>query len=116
MIDEALILSKTHAGTGVYSHILRQGHPDEVVMKISGRDCGICRNPLAGDSETLHICIERLQPELKLSPEKAMHHDLSGTVPDGDCFDFAARYYGLTGQPLLDKLAAELYRKSTLTR
>ncbi len=111
MIDEALILSKTHAGTGVYSHILRQGHPDEVVMKISGRDCGICRNPLAGDSETLHIWIERLQPELKLSPEKAMHHDLSGTVPDGDCFDYAARYYGLTGQPLLDKLAAELYIK-----
>ena len=34
------ILSKTHYGLGIYSHILRQYYPDEVVLKLVERDCG----------------------------------------------------------------------------
>ncbi len=109
MITEELILSKCHYGTGIYSHIMREHHPDEVVMHISGRDCGVCRNPLNQDCATLHVWTEKINPDLPLSLEIAKHHDEEQAIPDGDCFDFAALYYGLEGQALLDKLAEELH-------
>ena len=110
MINRADILDKTLYGTGVYGLILREKFPeDKVVMNVVGRDCGNCRNPFDNGNPTLHIWRERLHPEEKLSDELSYHHDLSGTIPDGDCFDFAERYYGLQGQGLLELLNDKLY-------
>lgn len=110
MLSKEDILRKTHYGTGIYSAILQEHFPeDEVVMRIVGRDCGLCRNLYAGGSNTLHIWHESINPDEKLSLEIARHHDMSGTVPDGDCFDFAARHYGLEGQDLLEKIKEDLF-------
>lgn len=110
MISREDILRKSHYGTRIYSHILRENYPeDEVVMRIVGRDCGLCRNPYASGEKTLHVWHEKIHPEEKLSMEIARHHDESGTIPDGDCFDFAARYYGLEGEELLQRINADLY-------
>lgn len=104
------ILSKTSYGVNVYAHILRQFFPeDEVVMKVVGRDCGVCRNPFDNGKSTLKIWIEKKEPGKVMSPEWACHRDLSETVPDGDCFDFARRYYHLDGQPLYRRISDDLY-------
>lgn len=109
MLNRADILRKTLYGTGIYSHILKERFPeDEVVMRVVGRDCGNCRNPFDDGKPTLHIFREKLHPEEKLSDELCYHHDLSGTIPDGDCFEFAERYYGLHDQELLEFLNKEL--------
>lgn len=110
MLSREDILRKSHYGTRIYSHILRAEYPlDEVVMRIVGRDCGLCRNPYADGRKTLHIWHEKIHPEEKLSLEIARHHDESGTIPDGDCFDFAARYYNLEGQELLQRINEALF-------
>ena len=50
------ILKKTHYGLNIYSHILRNEYPDdEIIMKVIGRDCGLCRNPFNNGSYTLKI-------------------------------------------------------------
>ncbi len=108
MVTKESILAKTHYGTGIYSHILRQFYPGQTVMHITGRDCGYCRNPWHCDEPTLHIWIEKLHPEQNLSEELSHHEDLMGYIEPGDCFDFAARYWELEGQPLLDKINEEL--------
>ena len=109
MINRESILSRTHYGTNIYSHILRQFYPGESVMYIVGRDCGICRNPFNNGDATLHIWMEKIHPEQKLSEEISRHHDSSGTIPDGDCFDFAQLYWNKAGQDLLNTINEELY-------
>lgn len=109
MINRESILSRTHYGTNIYSHILRQFYPGESVMYIVGRDCGICRNPFNNGDATLHIWMEKIHPEQKLSEEISRHHDSSGTIPDGDCFDFAQFYWNKAGQELLNTINEELY-------
>ncbi len=109
MISKEAILAKTHYGTGIYSHILRQFYPGETVMKISGRDCGICRNPFADGNETLHVWTEKIHPEQKLSDEIARHKDQFDAIPEGDCFDFAKLYWKKDGQDLLIAINENLY-------
>ena len=45
MINRKNILDKTLYGAGIYSHIIREHFPDEIVMHVKGRDCGVIRNP-----------------------------------------------------------------------
>lgn len=104
MINRNTILSRTLYGADIYSHIIREKFPDEIVMTVKGRDCGIIRNPFQDWKPSLKIDIIRLNPEKKLSDELAVHHDLSDTIPDGDALDFAQRYYGKSGQFLLEHL------------
>lgn len=108
MITRNTILNRTHHGTGIYSHYMRQNYPDRIVMHIKGRDCGNCPNPFDEGKECLHVWFEKIYPEKKLSPEISRHHDLSGHIPDGDCFDFAALITGKTGQELLEQIDADL--------
>ena len=54
-IDRHTLLSRTLWGVDIYAHILRMFYPNETVIKVTGRDCGICRNPFAGGGKTLHI-------------------------------------------------------------
>jgi hypothetical protein len=58
-ISKESILRKTHYGLTIYSHILQLYYPDEVVIKLKERDCGLCRNPFNSNKETLHIFIHK---------------------------------------------------------
>ena len=104
------ILSKTSYGVNIYAHVLRQFFPeDDVLIKVVGRDCGVCRNPFDEGKRSLKIWIEKEEPGKVMPPEWACHQDLSGAVPDGDCFDFARRYYRLEGQQLYRKISEDLF-------
>ena len=108
MIMKIDILNATHYGLGIYAHILRVYYPNETVLHLVGRDCGLCRNPFANGEPNLHIWIEKSNPEDSTSDECAHHHDTSGTIPDGDAFTFAEQHYHLTGDALLEKIAEEM--------
>ena len=108
-INRESVLRKTHWGVDIYAHILRQFYPGEIVMKVTGRDCGIVRNPFAGGIQSLHIWYDKNDPSLKLSDETAHHKDQFGAIPDGDALDFAELYYNQSGQELLETLNREMY-------
>lgn len=108
-INRQTILRKTLWGADIYCHILRKYYPDETVMHIAGRDCGLIRNPFADGKSTLKVDIIKLHPEQKLSDECAYHRDTAGILPDGDALDFAALHYHQTGQQLLDTLNKEMH-------
>lgn len=108
-IDKATLLRRTMWGVDIYAHILRKFYPDETVIKVVGRDCGISKNPFAGGARTLHIWFQRNNPEGQLSEETAYHRDLFGAIPDGTALDFAELYYHLSGQELLNTLNREMY-------
>lgn len=108
-IDKQAILHRTHYGIGIYSHILRECFPDdEVVMRLSGRDCGLCRNPFAEGASTLHIFIEKSDPANAMSAEYAKHTTTDHSIPDGDAFAFAELHYHQSGEELLATLNREL--------
>lgn len=108
-IDKQAVLHRTHYGIGIYSHILRECFPeDEIVMRLSGRDCGLCRNPFAEGVSTLHIFIEKSDPTNAMSAEYAKHTTTDHSIPDGDAFDFAELHYHQSGEELLATLNREL--------
>jgi hypothetical protein len=131
-ISKESILNKTHYGLGVYSHILRLYYPDEVVLRLVKRDCGLCRNPFNANKETLHIWIEKTDPKDVTSKEFARHSDSEiscqraqssnsfETMPSaaeivkqnaitaGDAFDFAELHYKQNGNELLQTINKEL--------
>ena len=108
-IDKQAILDRTNYDINIYAHILREYFPDdEVVMHISGRDCGLCRNPFADGASTLHIWIEKSNPADALSAEFARHSANDNSIPDGDVFSFAELHYHQSGDELLTTLNREL--------
>ena len=109
MINRQTVLGKTLYGADIYSHIVREHFPNDIVMHVKGRDCGVIRNPFHDWEPCLKVDIIRLDPEKKLCDELAVHHDLSGTIPDGDALEFAERYYGKSGQFLLEHLNKEMH-------
>ena len=108
-INRESVLRKTHWGVDIYAHILRRFYPGEIVMEMTGRDCGIVRNPFAGGVQTLHIWYDKNDPSVRLSDETAHHKDQFGAIPDGDALDFAEMYYHQSGQELLETLNREMY-------
>jgi hypothetical protein len=109
MVSKEMILSKTHYGLNIYSHILRLYYPDEIVMRLVGRDCGLCRNPFNASKETLHIWIEKTDPKNAMSAEFALHEDSENAVPAGNAFDFAELHYKQQGEELLKTINKELF-------
>lgn len=110
MMTKTDILLATHYGLGIYAHILRQYYPNETVLHLTGRDCGLCRNPFANDEPTLHIWLVPPRPaDDGGAMEEARHEDLSSTIPDGDAFTFAEQHYHLSSDDLLAKLEEELH-------
>ncbi len=108
-INKEAILSKTHYGLKIYSHILRFYYPDEVVLRLVGRDCGLCRNPFNANKETLHIFIEKENVLNNVfDKELARHEDGANAIPAGDAFDFAELHYKQSGNNLLQTLNKEL--------
>ena len=115
-IDKQTLLKKTMWGVDIYAHILRKFYPDEAVIKVVGRDCGICKNPFAGGARTLHIWFQRNNPEGQLSEETAYHKDQFGAIPEGTALDFAELYYKQSGQELLNTLNREMYLNLDMQR
>ncbi|KAA6303269.1 MAG: hypothetical protein EZS26_000538 [Candidatus Ordinivivax streblomastigis] len=109
MVSKESILSKTHYGLTIYSHILRLYYPDDVVLHLVERDCGLCRNPFNLDKETLHIWIEKTDPTNVMSAEFACHEDNENAIPAGDAFRFAELHYKQQGDELLQTLNKELH-------
>jgi len=110
MISKEIILSKTHYGLGIYSHILRLYYPDEVVLRLVERDCGLCRNPFNSNKETLHVFIEKENVlGNSLDREFARHEDSENAIPAGNAFDFAELHYKQQGDELLQTLNKEMF-------
>jgi hypothetical protein len=108
-ISKESILSKTHYGLTIYSHILRLYYPDDVVLHLVERDCGTSRNPFNSDKETLHIWIEKTDPKNAMSAEFARHEDSENAIPAGDAFGFAELHYKQSGEELLKTLNREMF-------
>lgn len=98
-INEKNILDKTHYGLGIYAHILRQFYPDESVISLSGRKCKPAPNPFINGEKTLNIYNQDWV---------FVFEDTSDSNFKGNPFDFAARYYNLSGSELLQKLNEDL--------
>jgi len=110
MVSKEEILSKTHYGLTIYSHILRLYYPDDVVFTLKGRDCGLCRNPFNANRETLHIFIEKENVlGNALDKEFARHEDSENAIAAGDAFSFAELHYKQSGNELLQTLNKELF-------
>ncbi len=100
MITEKQILQKTHYGLNIYSKILQQSFPnDEIVIKLSGKQCKPAKNPFNNNRSTLHI----FQQESVF-----LFNDVELKNFSGNPFDFAQKYYKLQGDELLQKLNEEL--------
>ena len=108
-INREAILNKTLYGLKIYSHILRLYYPDEVVLRLVGRDCGLCRNPFNSNKKTLHIWIEKTDLTNAMSKEFARHSDSENAITAGDAFGFAELHYKQSGAELLQTLNKELY-------
>jgi hypothetical protein len=78
------ILEKSHYGINIFAYVLRQFYPDTTVLSLSGRTCGITRNPFNEDKETLSIRIEN---------GYAIYTDTEQKSLEGDAFDFATQYF-----------------------
>ncbi len=111
-INKEAILSKTHYGLTIYSHILRLYYPNEVILRLVERDCGLCRNPFNSNKKTLHIWIEKIDPTNAMSKEFARHSDSENAIPAGDAFDFAELHYKQQGEKLLLQKQQHLSPKS----
>lgn len=103
-ISKEGILSKTHYGLIIYSHILQLYYPDEVVLRLVGRDCGTSRNPFNSNKETLHIFIQKEES----GKEFARHEDSVNAIPAGNAFDFAELHYKQQNNELLQTLNKEM--------
>ncbi len=102
ILSKAQILSETNSGLGIYSYILRQFYPREVVLRMKGKVSIPTKNPYNYDHPTLKISVV---------DGVAKHTDSEGSIPDGDVFLFASRFYSLHGTDLLWKIAEDLNLK-----
>lgn len=110
IISKQAILDKTHYGLTIYSHILRQYYPNEIVIKLIKRNCGLCRNPFNANKKTLHIWIEKENILGNvLDKELACHEDNENAIPLGNAFDFAELHYKQQGNELLQTLNKEMF-------
>ena len=91
-ISREAILDKTHYGLKIYAYVLRQYYPNQTVLSVKGRDCGITRNPFNGGKETLRIHIDGII---------ATHRDTELEAFKGDVFDFAQYHFRITDEERL---------------
>ncbi|WP_430468410.1 BT4734/BF3469 family protein [Winogradskyella ouciana] len=100
-ISREAILDKTHNGLKIYAYVLRQYYPNQTVLSVKGRDCGITRNPFNGGKETLRIHIDGII---------ATHRDTELEAFKGDVFDFAQYHFRITDEEdLYQKINQELH-------
>ena len=101
-ISKEAILSKTHYGLNIYSHILQNYYQGAIVLSLSGRTCAPARNPFNNDKPTLQVFIEKENVlDNVYDKEFASHRDSENAIPAGDAFDFAELHYKQQGEELL---------------
>lgn len=100
MIKEKDILGKTHYGLNIYSHILRKYYPEETVLRLSGKECDLAKNPFNENKLTLKL----INVDWVF-----LYNDLEIGNFKGNPFDFAALHYKSTGDELLEKLNKEMH-------
>jgi hypothetical protein len=103
------ILSKTHYGLKIYSHVLRLYYPDEVVMRLVERDCGLCRNPFNINKKTLHVFVVTENGLGNSFDKELARRDSVFAIPAGDAFGFAELHYKQQGDELLQTLNREMF-------
>ena len=99
MITKNDILQATHHGLDIFSNILGRYYPVQVVLQQVGNECKPTRNPFNNDKETLLI---------SLQDDVFCCRDAELDQFKGTAFDFAANFYGLQGDKLLEKINLEL--------
>ena len=99
-LTEQDLLDKTHCGLGIYAFILRKYYEGETVLHLSGRICKPTKNPFRNDSLTL--IVEEMEGRFYF--RDSAHENFKG-----DPFDFAAMYFNLHGQELLQRLNQEMH-------
>lgn len=100
VINRKDILSKTHYGLNIYSYVLRQYYPDEIVIHLSGKQCKPAKNPFLSGEPILNIFNKDWVFYFEDTTDKNFN---------GDPFDFAAYYFKLTGNELYVKLNEVLH-------
>jgi hypothetical protein len=109
-ISKEAILSKTHYGLNIYSHILQSYYPGTIVLSLSGRTCAPARNPFNNDKPTLQVFIEKEDVLGNVyGKEFARHQDNENAIPAGDAFTFAELHYKQSGNELLQTINKELH-------
>lgn len=100
MINEEEVLKVTSGGSNIYSHILSSYYPNQIVMHLKGTECKPTLNPFNNH-----------KPTLKIWQEEGVffYRDLELADFKGNPLDFAFLHFGLTGQPLLERLVTEMY-------
>ena len=97
------ILQRTHNGADIYAYIVyvRTGVKAKLVPT---RTCPVVlANPWDGARMSLVVRIRPTQ-----GGYLAMHHDESGTLHDGNVWDFAAKHYGVIGAELDEAINNDL--------
>jgi len=94
------LLDRTHYGLNIYSFILRKFYPAQTVISLAGRKCKPAKNPFKGDAETLQI---------EAIDNVFMYQDLQDPSFKGDPFDFAALFFKVSGDALLQLLNDEMH-------
>ncbi len=85
MITRAKILQKTHYGVRIFSYILRQYYPGEIILQVNGNSCKPAYNPfLPHKQRSLQITIVN---------HCAVYKDSVNRYFKGDVFDFAQLYF-----------------------
>lgn len=111
ILNRENIVMSTHYGSNVYSFLIRRKYPTNFLMRVSGDECGWNLNPFDKGNPSLHIWMEKIDPESPLPIRVARHHDSSGHIPDGDFLDFASLMYGKTGDDLLEQINKDMNLK-----
>lgn len=100
MIDPEEVLKVTSGGSNIYSHILSHYYPNQIVMELKGMECKPTLNPFNDNKPTLKIWQE---------DGVFFYRDLELEDFKGNPLDFAFLHFGLTGQPLLERLVTDLF-------
>ncbi|HEX8378864.1 MAG TPA: BT4734/BF3469 family protein [Pedobacter sp.] len=104
-VSRSSILARTHYGLNIFSRILQEADGD-AILSLRGRDCNPIANPFRQDSIL----------KIQIINNVAVFSDLNNPGYHGDAFEFAAEYYKLDGQELLDKLNTALYLRLDINK
>ena len=93
-VTKESVLEATRHGLAIYDFILKKFYPcDDKLLQSPSWDLGLYRNPFAEGAYTLHISLERSNPNDINSMLIAKHTTTDKSIPDGDAITFAFQYY-----------------------
>ncbi len=94
-ITRESVLEVTCYGLQIYDYILQKFYPCDgnILREVSSWDYGFYRNPFAGGAASLHIWVEKSNPNDPDSMLIAKHTTTDNSIPDGDAIMFAFQYY-----------------------